>query len=146
MLAAGAIVGCTAAPLASARVGRRPAYFLLCLASLVLCGFMFRVILEFGRAFLWTAFAVSFATAAFYGWFPLYFPELFPTRVRATGQGLAYNFGRVFAAGGALVQGELVAHFGGSYAQAGALVTLVYLAGMALIWLAPETRGKPLPA
>ncbi|MDH7504381.1 MAG: MFS transporter [Verrucomicrobiota bacterium] len=141
----GAIVGCFVAPLAGARLGRRPSYFLLCLASLLLCGYMFRAITEFNLTFLLLAFGVSLATASFYGWFPLYFPELFPTRARATGQGLAFNFGRVFAAGGALLQGELVAHFEGSYARAGAVVTLVYLVGMALIWLAPETKGKPLP-
>ena len=88
---------------------------------------------------------MSLTTASFYGWFPLYLPELFPTRVRATGQGLSYNFGRLFAAVGALTQGQLVASFGGSYARAGAVVTLIYLAGMVLIWFAPETKGKPLP-
>jgi MFS family permease len=142
----GAILGCLLAPLAGARLGRRPAYFLLCFASLLLCGFMFRAISRFDGAFLITGFLVGGATASFYGWFPLYLPELFPTRVRATGQGLSYNFGRVFAAGGALVQGQLVVYFGGSYPQAGAMVTLVYLVGMGVIWLAPETKGKPLPA
>jgi hypothetical protein len=88
---------------------------------------------------------MSLATASFYGWFPLYFPELFPTRARATGQGMSFNAGRVFAAAGAITQGQLVAHFNGSYAQAGAIVTLVYLLGMILIWFAPETKGKPLP-
>jgi hypothetical protein len=41
--------------------------------------------------------------------------------------------------------GLLLSHYGGSYAQAGAVITLIYLLGMAAIWLAPETRGKPLP-
>ena len=90
-------------------------------------------------------FAVGGVTAAFYGWFPLYLPELFPTRVRATGQGVSYNSGRVLAAVGALTQGQLVDHYGGSYAKAGAVITLVYLIGLVLIWFAPETRGKPLP-
>ena len=35
---------------------------------------------------------------SFYGWLPLYLPELFPTRIRATAQGFAFNFGRVLAA------------------------------------------------
>lgn len=143
--AAGAIVGSILAPFLGARLGRRPAYFLLCLASLGMCAWMFRGITAYGAPFLVCAFLVSGCTAAFYGWFPLYLPELFPTRIRATGQGLCYNFGRVFAAGGALLQGELVRHFDGSYAKAGSIVTLVYLLGMALIWLAPETKGKPLP-
>jgi MFS transporter, SHS family, sialic acid transporter len=146
LLALGAIVGALVAPLIGARLGRRPAYFLLCLVSLGLCGFLFRTIHEFGGVFLAMTFIVGVATASFYGWFPLYFPELFPTRSRATGQGLCYNSGRILAAVGALTQGKLVSYFDGSYARAGAIVTLVYLVGMLVIWLAPETKGKPLPA
>jgi MFS family permease len=141
----GAILGTLAAPLIGARLGRRVAYFILCTLSLLVCGVTFRTITDYGSPFLACGFAMSFATASFYGWFPLYFPELFPTRVRATGQGLSYNFGRIFAAVGALTQGWLVAQFGGSYARAGAVVTLIYVVGMILIWAAPETKGKPLP-
>ena len=141
----GAILGCLLAPLLAARIGRRPAYFILCLFSLFMCAFMFRQITTFGTGFLVTALCVSAATASFYGFFPMYFPELFPTRVRATGQGVCYNFGRIFAAGGALLQGQLVSAFEGSYARAGAIVTLIYLVGMGLIWLAPETKGQRLP-
>lgn len=143
--AVGAILGAWVAPFIGALMGRRSAYFLLCLASLLVCGTLFRTVHAFGAEFLIFAFFTSAATASFYGWFPLYLPELFPTRVRATGQGLCYNFGRVFAAVGALTQGSLMVRFGGSYAKAGAIVTLVYLLGMGLIWLAPETKGRPLP-
>jgi predicted MFS family arabinose efflux permease len=90
-------------------------------------------------------FWAGFFTAAFYGWFPLYLPELFPTRVRATGQGVSYNTGRVFAAVGAVIGGQLVLHFHGSYAKMGGVITLIYLVGMIAIWFAPETRGRPLP-
>jgi hypothetical protein len=76
---------------------------------------------------------------------PLYLPELFPTRVRATGQGLSFNFGRIFAAIGALSQGALMQHYDGSYSKAGAVITLIYILGLVLIWLAPETKDKPLP-
>jgi MFS family permease len=141
----GAILGTLLAPLIGARIGRRPAYFLLCLASVSVCATTFRIITAYGVPLLAWSFAMSLTTASFYGWFPLYLPELFPTRVRATGQGLSYNFGRLFAAAGALTQGALVANFGGSYAQAGAVVTLIYFVGMVLIWFAPETKGKPLP-
>ena len=105
---------------------------------------LFRTVDSFGAAFLLSAFMVGAATAAFYGWLPLYLPELFPTRARATGQGLSFNAGRILAPGGAMVQGQLVAQYGGSYAQAGAVVTLVYLVGMVLIWFGP-TKGRPLP-
>lgn len=141
----GAIAGCFIGPWIGAIMGRRPAYLILCAASLVSCGMVFRLVGTFGAGFLAGTFVVGAATAAFYGWLPLYLPELFPTRARATGQGISYNFGRIFAAVGAITQGELVKAFGGSYAQAGAIVTLIYLVGMVLVWLAPETKGKPLP-
>jgi MFS family permease len=144
--ALGAIVGAWFAPLIGARLGRRPAYFLLCVASFALCAALFQCVHEFGAVFLAMSFLVGASTASFYGWFPLYFPELFPTRVRATGQGLCYNSGRIFAAVGALTQGQLVGYFNGSYARAGAIISLIYLLGMALIWFAPETKGKPLPS
>jgi MFS transporter, SHS family, sialic acid transporter len=46
---------------------------------------------------------------------------------------------------GAMAGGQLVAYFDGSYAEAGAVVTLIYVLGLVLIWFAPETKGKPLP-
>lgn len=145
VMSVGAIVGCFIGPWIGGISGRRPAYFGLCAASLVSCAVLFRTVTTFGVEFLIGAFVVGGATAAFYGWLPLYLPELFPTRSRATGQGLSFNAGRILAAVGAITQGQLVDFYGGSYAKAGAIVTLVYVAGMGLIWFAKETRGKPLP-
>ena len=144
--AIGAILGCLIGAWFGGRIGRRTAYFFLCLGSLITCAMLFRGISTYGSTFLIMTFVVGAFTAAFYGWTPLYLPELFPTRSRATGQGLAYNAGRVFAAVGALQMSALIANFGGSYAKAGAVVTLIYALGLVLIWFAPETRGKPLPA
>jgi MFS transporter, SHS family, sialic acid transporter len=141
----GAVCGCLAGAWIGHRAGRRPAYFLLCLGSLLACGSLFRFVHDYGALFLVLVFLVGLTTASFYGWLPLYLPELFPTRVRATGQGVCYNSGRILAAVGALEMGQLVKFYGGSYARAGATVTLIYLLGFLLIWLAPETKGKPLP-
>ena len=41
--------------------------------------------------------------------------------------------------------GALMHQFNGSYARAGAVITLVYVLGLGLIWLAPETKGRTLP-
>jgi MFS transporter, SHS family, sialic acid transporter len=141
----GAILGCFIGPLVGARFGRRAAYFSLCLASLLFCGYLFRFVTGYGALFLIMVGLVGAATAAFYGWLPLYLPELFPTRVRATAQGLSFNFGRILAAVGVLYMGQLMQFYNGSYAKAGAAITLIYVAGMVLIWLAPETKGRPLP-
>lgn len=143
--AVGAICGCLLAAWLGGRIGRRPAYFVLCLASLVSGSILFRAFDSYGPAFLAMVFVVGGLTSSFYGWLPLYLPELFPTRVRATAQGLSFNFGRILAGVGALQMGALMQRFEGDYAKAGAAVVLVYVVGMVLIWFAPETRNRPLP-
>ncbi len=140
----GAAFGAMLGPVLLARLPRRLAYGLLSAFSLGFSIWLFRFPAEWGDLFLVKVAGIAFTTASFYGFFPLYFPELFPTRVRATGQGICYNAGRVVAAVGALASGQLVAHFGG-YAQMGAVITLVYVAGIALAFVAPETSRKPLP-
>jgi len=145
VLAIGAILGCYIAPVIGGFWGRRPVYFLLCLLSLVSCAFLFRQLHTYDLVFMATVLFVGGVTAAFYGWLPLYLPELFPTRVRATGQGLSFNFGRILAAVGTIYMGQLVNFLGGDYATAGGTITLVYVLGLVVIWFAPETKGKPLP-
>lgn len=145
LIAAGAVLGCFLGPWIGNRLGRRLAYFILCLASLMVCACLFRFVDHYGWLFVSMVFLVGVATASFYGWLPLYLPELFPTRIRATGQGVCYNSGRILAAVGAVQMGHLLKFYEGSYARAGATITLVYALGLLLIWLAPETKGKPLP-
>ena len=140
-LAVGAIIGCLIAPLVAAWLNRRITFFLLCLGSLVSCQLLFSM-KSYDLTFLAVTFIVGGMTAAVYGWLPLYLPELFPTRVRATAQGISFNFGRIFAGVGGIALGGSVP---GGYAKMGAVVSLIYVFGMLLIWLAPETKGKPLP-
>ena len=101
--------------------------------------------MQFDGHFLVTIVLAGGLTASFYGWLPLYLPELFPTRIRATGQGFAFNFGRILAAAGSLGSGSLLKLFQDDYARMCSIISLVYLAGMVLIWFCPETKGKPLP-
>jgi sugar phosphate permease len=153
--AVGAIVGCLVGALVGHRLGRRLVYFSLCLGSLLICALLFRwlpaaqVGAEPGSVDAWffvVVFLTGALTASFYGWLPLYLPELFPTRVRAAGQGFGFNSGRVIAAFGALYTGYLTKEvFQGNFAAAGATISLVYVVGLVVVWLAPETRGQPLP-
>ncbi|MFN0130010.1 MAG: MFS transporter [Verrucomicrobiales bacterium] len=140
----GATFGSLLAPILLGGVRRRIGYSLLCLLSLFVCGMLFRTQEAYTATFLVMVCLTGATTAAFYGWFPLYLPELFPTRVRATGQGLCFNAGRIVAAVGALTSGQLVKYYGG-YAEMGAVITLVYVVGLIIVWLAPETRGHALP-
>lgn len=144
VLGLGSVVGCLLS-IGFGRMARRASYFLVCLSSLVGCTVLFRCVGHYGPGFLAMTFVVGATTGSFFGWAPLYLPELFPTRVRATGQGFAYNAGRAIAAVGALQMSALMRHYNGSLARAGAVVTLIYGLGMILIWFAPETRGRPLP-
>jgi MFS family permease len=146
LTAVGAIVGALLGAWVGKSIGRRPAYFVFCVGSLLTCGWLFRGVSQYGGFFLLLTFVVGVLTTAFYGWLPLYLPELFPTRVRATGQGIVLNSGRIFAAIGAIEMGSLMQVFRGSYARAGAVITLVYALGLFLIWFVPETKDRPLPA
>jgi hypothetical protein len=144
-LALGAIVGTMVAALMCDRFGRRSTYTLLCLGSIGSALFLYQFNQEFGLSFLISVFVAGGLTAAFYGFFPLYFPELFPTSVRATGQGFAYNFGRIIAAIGGLQTATLMNLFDGSFPKAGSVLTAIYALGVVIIWFGPETKGKPLP-
>ncbi len=141
----GACVGCYLAAWLGGALGRKPTYFFLCLASLGVCQWLFRGFNTVGPGFFFLVFLVGLCTASFYGWLPLYLPELFPTRVRATGQGVAFNSGRILAALGAWQTPAVMAFFDKSYPKAGETIVLIYVVGMMLIWFAPETKGRPLP-
>jgi SHS family sialic acid transporter-like MFS transporter len=141
----GAVIGTLAAAYFAEWFSRRKSYFLMCVGSLVVCAYLFRTPMQFDGHFLLFIGLAGGLTASFYGWLPLYLPELFPTRIRATGQGFAFNFGRVLAAAGSLGSAGLLKLFEDDYARMCSIISLVYLAGMVLIWFCPETKGQPLP-
>ncbi len=142
----GAILGTIVAATLGYKMSRRWMYCLLCAASLGSTLLFYRGNVEFNALFLATIFLAGACTASFYGWLPLYLPELFPTAVRATGQGFSFNFGRILAAVGALQTAVLMKDvFHDDYAMACSAMSLIYLVGLVVIWFAPETHGEPLP-
>jgi MFS transporter, SHS family, sialic acid transporter len=142
----GACVGSILGALAAQWLNRRQAYFIMALLSLLSSAVLFRLPQEFGWSFLVWVFIVGGVTASFFGWLPLYLPELFPTRIRATATGFAFNSGRFVAAGAALASGQLLAAFGEDYQRMCSVISLVYILGLIAIWFCPETKGKDLPA
>ena len=141
----GAAMGCVVAAVLGERFGRRPVYATLCvLSGITMVGF-YGLNTHYNIDFILSAGLLGFVSAAFYGWLPLYLPELFRTSVRATGQGFGFNFGRILAAVGQLQMANLLAAFDNQYSHACAVVAGVYVAGLVLIAFAPETKGKPLP-
>ncbi len=144
-LASGAICGTMAAALCAGRFGRRPTFAFLCVGAIVTALHLFRMNDAYNARFLASVYVAGLLNASFYGFFPLYLPELFPTAVRAIGQGFAYNFGRIVAAIGGLQTANLMGAFGGSFPKAVTVMTSVYLVGLVAIWFGPETRGRELP-
>jgi MFS family permease len=140
----GAVLGSFFGAQLASLIGRRLAYFLISLgSSAITCGlFLFTKPMQ--PIFLPLLFAQGFIATLFFGWLPLYLPELFPTRVRATGSGIAYNVGRFATAAGLFFAGTLVGFFGGDYSRVGAVMALIYALGMIVIWFAPDTTNKSL--
>jgi MFS family permease len=143
LVSSGACVGTACAPILLARFTRRRGYQLLCLAAVLMSFWIFRTPATWGPLLWLKIFLLGCTATAFYGFFPLYLPELFPTKIRATGQGICYNTGRMVAVPFVLLSGELVKWVGG-YQQAAAVITLIYLAGLVFAFFAHETSGQTL--
>ena len=80
----------------------------------------------------------------YFGWLPLCLPEFFPTRVRSTGAGVSFNFGRILTALTIFATGALITLFKGDYAQIGRVTSLIFGIGMILIWFAPHTSDRQI--
>jgi MFS transporter, SHS family, sialic acid transporter len=142
--ALGAVLGSFCGAQIAAWLGRRRAYALISAGATALTLLMFLGTAPLRASFLPVVFAQGFVATLFFGWLPLYLPELFPTRVRATGSGIAYNVGRFATAVGVFFAGMLFAAVGGSYSRVGSLCGLIYALGLVVIWWAPDTSKKKL--
>lgn len=143
LLNVGALVGYLSfGPLAD-RLGRRWVFALMCVGSLVMLPVTFLTPRTYTHVLVLLPLLGFFNNGIFTG-FPIYLPELYPTRIRATGAGFCFNVGRVLAALGPFVTGYLVTEFG-SFGLAASAVALIYVFGLLILPFAPETKGRPLP-
>ena len=79
-----------------------------------------------------------------YSWMTIYLAELFTSPVRATASSVVFNGARLVAWVFPIIAGEFVTVFGG-IAHAAMIMSTVYVIGLVLPWLMPETVGEPLP-
>jgi MFS family permease len=97
---------------------------------------------------LYMYFFIGLTVFGIFGSFTFYLPELFPTRLRATGSGFTYNIGRVVAAAGPFFVGSVAAAGAGDPAVVlntlfmVGFIPLIGLLGMG--WVI-ETRGQRIP-
>ena len=142
--ALGAVLGSFAGAQLASRLGRRTSYALISLATVLVTVLMFQATAPLQPGFHAVVFTQGLVATLFFGWLALYLPELFPTRVRATGSGLAYNSGRFATALGVLAAGFLFSALGGDYPRVGTVCASIYALGFIVIWWAPEKRSEDL--
>jgi SHS family sialic acid transporter-like MFS transporter len=115
----GAVFGSLLGGILAMLLGRRTTYFLVSLLSLVASTFIFGWMNPLDPWFTTASFLFGFVGTIYFGWLPLFLPELFPTRVRATGAGISFNTGRIVAGFVALGTGVLLGLTHGDYARIG---------------------------
>ncbi len=131
-------------------IGRRPSFLIGYILAMVSTAFTFWYINEFWHIFVMIP-IMGFCQMTLFGGFSIYFPELFPTRLRSTGTSFCYNVGRYLAAFGPLTLGYLTKQVFGGYGEILSLryacltMCSVFLIGIFALPFAPETKGKPLP-
>ncbi len=138
----GSLTGMFAFTFAAAWLSRRTAFlgaFGLCLAVVSFVFYSLRTAADVN----WMLPLMGFATLSVFAGYSIYFPELFPTRLRGTGVGFCYNTVRYLAAPFPYLLGWLSGLM--PFRTVAVMMCGIYLVGIiALLW-APETKGKPLP-
>lgn len=143
-MAVGSIIGSFLGGVLAERMSRRSSYALFCAGAFVTALYLYLGNDTYGTKLLVVATVGGVFAASFFGWLPLYLPELFPTRIRATGEGLTFNCGRIISAVGVLFTGAISAKVGGP-AIACAIMAAIWVIGLVVIYFAPETKGCELP-
>jgi MFS family permease len=130
-------------PLAE-RLGRRGAFALLHVLALAIVPITCYLPQAYWQMLLILP-LFGFFTLGIHAGYAVYFPELFPDHLRATGTGVCFNGGRLLAAPVLWLSAELKALPGVDLRLAVTVLGSLFAVGLVLIWLLPETRGKPLP-
>jgi MFS family permease len=133
----------------SQRLGRRGAFLLFHIGGFVAVAVTV-ALADSVTALLLLLPVFGFFTLGMHAGYAIYFPELFPTRLRGTGAGFCFNVARIVAGPVLLgfvwlqtrLQGEVA---GSGLLRAMLVLSCLFLVGAVLVLFAPETRGRPLP-
>jgi MFS family permease len=129
-------------------IGRKPAFAIAFVLAMLSTAMVFGTMNDRSQVF-WMIPIMGFCQLALFGGYAIYFPELFPTRLRSTGTSFCYNVGRFVAAIGPFTFGYLTSTVFADRPEpmryAGVAMCGIFLLGLAVLPFAPETQGKPLP-
>jgi MFS family permease len=165
----GAFFGIYGFSLLTGRIGRRWAFFIAFALGMAATIMVFGFMTEPWQIW-WMIPILGFCTLMIFGGYAIYFPELYPTRLRSTGTGFCYNVARYLAAAAPLILGTLAGLFrapvgtqrgdaglsnltflsslgsvDNAFRYAALTVSAIFLLGIMILPLIPETKGKPLP-
>jgi MFS family permease len=151
MLNLGAFFGIYGFSYATHYIGRRPAFAIAFVLALLSTAFVFWQFHSIGDIF-WKIPIMGFCLLSLFGGYAIYFPELFPTRLRSTGTSFCYNVARFVAASGPTMLGLLTSQVFTGYSDptlamryAGITMCSIFVLGLLVLPFAPETKGRPLP-
>ena len=135
------IVGSFLGGVIASVVGRKKTYFLTSLLCLGCAEYVYFFHTPDQWQFVAGFAALGFFSGVFFGWLPLFLPELFVTRIRSTGAGVCFNFGRIITAITVFAGAILIAKFDEDYQLLGKIMSLIYLLGAIGICLLPKDVG-----
>lgn len=151
MINFGAFFGIYGFSILAQRIGRKFSFVIALSAAFCSTVAVFWFLQDFWQIFVMVP-IMGFCQLSLFGGYAIYFPELFPTRLRSTGTSFCYNVGRFAAALGPLVKTVLEGFFQSladdpiqSMRYAGVTMCLVFLVGFFVLPFLPETKDKPLP-
>lgn len=128
-------------------LGRRGAFLVFHLGGLIAAIMLFKILAGVAAIALFQP-VFGFWALGMHAGYAVYFPELYPTRLRSTGAGFCFNVGRltafpiVFFIG--WLQRSPPGGLGVPLDDAASLLSLLFLGGAGLLAFAPETKGKNL--
>lgn len=148
LMNAGGFFGMYFFPYVSNKIGRRSTFAICFICAGLSTMMVFAFLKDFHQLF-WMVPIMGFFQLSLFGGYAVYFPELFPTRLRSTGTSFCYNVGRFIAASGpallSLLTTTVYSGMPEPFRYAGMTMCAVFLVGLLVLPFAPETKGKPLP-
>jgi MFS family permease len=138
----GALIGFISFGFLADAFGRKPTTILFYLMCLILTPIVYLWVQDI-HVLLFVFAVYGFFIQGVFSWTPIWLPELFPTRMRATAAGFIFNAPRLLSAMAPLIAGTLIVGLGG-YGKAATIIGLFYVLGLVAAPFLPETNGKPL--
>lgn len=126
------------------RLGRKKTFILLQVLSLIIVPITCYLPSTYGQLLFFLP-LMGAATLSIHAGFAIYFPELFPNHLRSTGAGFCFNAGRLLAAPVLIFSGWLKSLPGVDLQLAITLMGLLFVLGILVVTLLPETKDQPLP-